>query len=111
MEISTALCWGFLALAILAEVTGTSFLKSVADSPSVIRGVGAALCYAASLAALTMALKRLEVGTAYAVWSGCGTMLIAVLGMVAFGESASWPKLLSLALVVSGVAGLQLSNR
>jgi small multidrug resistance pump len=82
----------------------------MAHTPGAILGVSAAVCYAASFTALTMALKRLEVSTAYAVWSGCGTTLISVLGMVAFGESASWPKLLSLALAVAGVVGLQLNS-
>ncbi|ACY99327.1 DMT family transporter [Thermomonospora curvata] len=63
-----------------------------------------------SFALLALALKSLEVGTAYAVWTGIGAVGTAVLGIVALGESASPLKIVSIALVLSGVVGLNLSG-
>lgn len=57
-----------------------------------------------------LALARLEVGVAYAVWSGLGTLLISAIGIVLFGESFHPFKLASLLLIVMGVVGLNMSG-
>jgi small multidrug resistance pump len=69
------------------------------------------VCYAASFALLSLALRGIDLSIAYAVWSGVGTALVAAIGVLWFGESAGAGKLLSLALIVVGVAGLHLSGR
>ncbi len=66
--------------------------------------------YLASLAALTMALKKLDVSMAYAVWAGLGTALIAVIGIFYFHESATFLKIISILLIIAGVVGLNLSG-
>ena len=60
-----------------------------------------------SLALLGLALKTLPLGTAYAVWTGIGTIGTAALGMTLFGESADGPRLLCIGLIVAGIAGLK----
>ena len=60
-----------------------------------------------SLALLGLALKTLPLGTAYAVWTGIGTIGTATLGMALFGESADAPRLLCIGLIVAGIAGLK----
>ena len=60
-----------------------------------------------SMAGLGYALRTIPVGTGYAVWVGLGAVLTAIIGMVALGESASLPRIVSLMLVVAGVAGLK----
>jgi quaternary ammonium compound-resistance protein SugE len=60
-----------------------------------------------SLALLGLALKTLPLGTAYAVWTGIGTIGTAALGMALFGESADAPRLLCIGLIVAGIAGLK----
>ena len=72
--------------------------------PSVVFGVS----LAASMAGLAYALRTIEVGTGYAVWVGIGAVLTAVVGMVALGESASLPRIVSLVLVVAGIVGLKI---
>jgi quaternary ammonium compound-resistance protein SugE len=72
--------------------------------PTTIFTVGLLL----SMAGLGYALRRLPVGTAYAVWVGIGMAGTAVAGMVLLNESASLPRLLSLLLVLAGVLGLKL---
>jgi len=72
--------------------------------------VGFATCALVSFTLLTIALKRLEVGPAYATWTGIGAAGTAVVGIAALGESASPLKIASLALVVTGVIGLSLAG-
>ena len=72
--------------------------------PSVVFGVS----LAASMAGLAYALRTIPVGTGYAVWVGIGAVLTAVIGMVALGESASLPRIVSLVLVVAGIVGLKI---
>jgi quaternary ammonium compound-resistance protein SugE len=64
----------------------------------------------ASFGLLTAALKQLEVGPAYAVWTGIGAAGAVVIGMIWLGEGISALKLVSIALVLAGVIGLQLSG-
>ena len=61
----------------------------------------------ASMAGLAYALRSIPVGTGYAVWVGIGAVLTAVVGMVALGESASLPRMISLLLVIAGIVGLK----
>ncbi|HXS65021.1 MAG TPA: multidrug efflux SMR transporter [Streptosporangiaceae bacterium] len=72
--------------------------------------VGFALCALVSFALLNVALERLEVGPAYATWTGIGAAGTAIVGIVVLGESASVLKVASIALVVIGVIGLSLAG-
>ncbi len=101
--------WVALVLAILSEVAATLSLKA-AGAGSAAASVLVVAGYLVSFALLAVVLRDIEVGTAYAVWAGAGTALIAAIGMLALGEAATTLKLASLALVVLGVAGLNLSG-
>jgi quaternary ammonium compound-resistance protein SugE len=72
--------------------------------------VGFAVCALISFGLLTIALKRLEVGTAYAVWTGLGAAGTAVVGMVWLGDAVSTVKLVSIGLILAGVVGLNLAG-
>jgi small multidrug resistance pump len=101
----------YLAAAIILEIGGTTSLK-LSDGLTRLGATGAVVvCYAASFALLSLALRGIDLSIAYAVWSGVGTAIVATIGIVWFGESAGVWKLLSLALIVLGVAGLHLSGR
>jgi quaternary ammonium compound-resistance protein SugE len=65
-------------------------------------------CMAASMALLGLALKNLPVGTAYAVWTGIGTVGTAILGIYLFGEPATALRLACIGLIVAGILGLKL---
>ncbi len=102
--------WALLALGIALEVAGTLCMK-VADGFNHPRA--AVLMYALygmSLTTLTFAFRRLEVGLAYAVWSGAGLLLIATAGILWFREPATFPRLLFMALVLTGLVGLHLTS-
>ena len=68
------------------------------------------MCALISFGLLTLALRKLEVGPAYAVWTGIGAAGTAIVGMALLGESVSVMKLASIALILAGVIGLNLSG-
>lgn len=74
--------------------------------PSVLIFVFYGLCFAF----LTFALKRLEVSVAYSVWAGLGTVLIALIGVIWFRESATLIKLVSIAFIIIGIIGINASQ-
>jgi small multidrug resistance pump len=95
-----------LSAAITAEVIATVSLKA-SDGfsrplPSAITVAG----YLISFWLLALVLKELSVGTTYAIWSAVGTAAVALIGIAAYGESASVLKIASLGLIVLGVIGL-----
>jgi small multidrug resistance pump len=101
----------YLAAAIVLEICGTTALK-LSDGFTRLGPSGVVvLCYAASFALLSLALRGIELSIAYAVWSGVGTAVVAAIGITWFGETAGTLKLLCLVLIVLGVAGLHLSER
>ena len=71
---------------------------------------GFAVCALTSFGLLTVALRELEVGPAYAVWTGIGAAGAAAAGMLFLGDAVSTVKLVSIALILSGVIGLNLSG-
>ena len=71
---------------------------------------GFAVCALVSFALLTIALRTLEVGAAYAVWTGIGAVGAATVGMIFLGDTVSLLKLVSIGLVLAGVIGLNLSG-
>ncbi|MBV9280665.1 MAG: multidrug efflux SMR transporter [Chloroflexi bacterium] len=100
----------YLALAIVLETIGTTGLK-LSDGfsrpwPSVV-AVGA---YLVSLGLLSLALKAVQIGPAYAIWSAVGTALIATIGIIWFREPLTALKLGSLLLIIVGVVALNLSG-
>jgi small multidrug resistance pump len=101
----------YLAAAIVLEICGTTSLKLSDGFTRVGPAVAVVLCYAASFALLSFALRAIQLSIAYALWSGVGTAIVAAIGIVWFGEPAGAWKLLSLALIVLGVVGLHLSGQ
>lgn len=100
----------FLVLAILAEVAGTTSMKLSQGFSKLFPSLGVVVFYGLSFTFLSFALKRLEVGVVYAVWSGVGTILIATIGILWFKEPVTAIKIGSLLLIILGVVGLNLSG-
>lgn len=100
-----------LLLAIGFEICGTTCMKLSEGFSKLIPSVLIFVFYAISFSIFTLALKRIDVSIAYAIWSGLGTALITVIGILWFKEPASALKLISLAFVIAGVLGLHLSDR
>lgn len=102
--------WFILLVAIVCEVIGTTCLKLSEGFTRMAPVIGVCLFYAASFIALGLTLKNIEVGIAYAVWSGVGTALIALIGIVFFHESLTAMKIGGIALVISGAVILNLAS-
>lgn len=97
--------WIFLAVAIISEVIGTSALKASEGFsrlwPSAIVVIG----YASAFYFLSLTLKTIPIGVAYAIWSGAGVALIA---WVLYGQALDLPAIIGISLIVAGVVVLNL---
>jgi small multidrug resistance pump len=102
--------WAYLVTAIVLEVCGTTCMKLSHGFTKLLPSVLLFAFYGLSFSAMTLAIKRIEVSVAYAIWSGLGTALIAAIGILWFKEVVSTLKLLSLLLIVLGIIGLNLSG-
>jgi quaternary ammonium compound-resistance protein SugE len=102
--------WILLVVAGLLEVVWSVGLKYTEGFTRLWPSVVTVAAMIVSITLLGIAMKELPVGTAYAVWVGIGAVGAAVMGIWLFGESASAPKLVSLALIVAGIVGLKLSG-
>lgn len=98
----------YLCLAVLFEVAGTTSMKLSDGFNNVLPSVLIFIFYTISFVFLTLTLKRMEVSVVYAIWSGLGTLVIAVIGMIYFHEPVTIIKILSLSLIIVGVFGLKL---
>ena len=105
-----ALCWTFMTLAILFEVSGTTCLKLSDGFTRLLPSCLTFFFYALSLVCLNFALKKIDVGVAYATWSALGTALIASIGILWFREPSTVLKIVCLGLIIVGVVGLYLSG-
>ncbi|AVJ27227.1 MAG: quaternary ammonium compound efflux SMR transporter SugE [Achromobacter sp.] len=102
--------WIILVLAGLFEIVWAVGLKYTHGFTRLWPSVGTVAGMLVSFWLLALAMKTLPLGTAYAVWVGIGTIGAFVAGIVLFGESASWLRIASVALIVLGLVGLKLSS-
>lgn len=102
--------WASLAIAIVFGVLGTISMKLSHGLQRVKPSIYLAVFYTVSFVALTFAIKYIELSVVYAVWSGVGTLLMAVIGMFYFNESVSFKKAIFLALIILGVIGIHLGD-
>ena len=102
--------WIILFCAIVFEVAGTLTLKFTEGMTRLWPTVLMFSFYLVSLFGLSTAVTKIPVGTAYAVWSGVGTLLVAVLGVLWLKEQVTVLRSVSMLLIVIGVAGLYLTG-
>jgi quaternary ammonium compound-resistance protein SugE len=101
------MAWIYLFVAGLLEVGWAIGLKYTEGFTRLWPTVGTVLSMIVSLGMLGLALKTLPVGTAYAIWTGVGTVGTAILGIVLFAESADAMRLGCIGLIVAGIVGLK----
>jgi small multidrug resistance pump len=102
--------WILLIVAIILEVAGTTSMKLSEGFTKIVPSILIAVFYGLSLAALAFTLKKIDVGVAYAVWSGLGTALIATVGILWFKEPLTAIKMISIGFIIIGVVGLNFSG-
>lgn len=104
------MAWVVLVTAGLFETAFAVLLKLSHGLTRLWPTVGFALSALVSFGLLTIALRDLEVGPAYAVWTGIGAVGAATIGMILLGDAVSVVKLVSIGLVLAGIVGLNLSG-
>lgn len=102
--------WIILFIAGLFEMAWALFLKQSDGLSRPLPTVIFLITLAISMALLAYALKTLPVGTAYAIWTGIGAAGTAIVGMIWLGESREVLKVVSLVLLIAGIAGLRLTS-
>ena len=102
--------WIYLTVAGFLEVAWALGMKKSEGFTKLWPSVFTLAAMILSFFLLAKALDKISIGTAYAVWTAIGAVGVAVWGMVFFGESSAWPRILCLGLVVAGILGLKLSS-
>jgi small multidrug resistance pump len=103
--------WLFLAIAIVSEVMATSALKASAGFTRPLPSLVVVLGYGVAFYFLSLTLKTVPVGVAYAIWSGAGVALIALVGWAFLGQRLDAPAILGLALIVAGVVVINVFSK
>jgi multidrug transporter EmrE-like cation transporter len=103
--------WLFLAIAVVGEVIATSALKSSDGFTRLTPTAVVILGYVVAFYCLSLALRSIPVGVAYAIWAGLGTVLVAFIAAVVHGQKLDAWALVGMALIVSGVAVLNLLSK
>lgn len=111
MQLGNTVAWLLLILAGLFEVAWVVGLKYTDGFTRLIPSLLTAVAVIVSMTLLGLAARSLPIGTAYAVWTGIGTVGAVLLGILLFGDSANALRLACIALVLIGVIGLKLVSR
>jgi len=102
--------WIYLIIAGLLEIAWAIGLKYTEGWTRIVPSILTAAGMIASFYFLSMALKTLPIGTAYAIWTGIGTVGAAILGIILFDEPRDFLRILCILLIVAGIAGLKLTS-
>jgi small multidrug resistance pump len=101
----------YLSLAIVAEVVGTSALNASQGFTRVRPGIIAIVAYGVSLYMLSLVLKTIPVGVAYAIWSGVGISLIVIIGAILFDQHPDIPAIIGIVMIMTGVVIINMFSR
>jgi small multidrug resistance pump len=104
------MAWVLLFAAIVLEVSGTTCMKMSAGFTKFIPSLLLFLFYVAAFTCLTFAVKTINISTAYAIWAGMGTALIAVIGFYYFKDPITPLKIGCIVLIIVGVVGLNVQT-
>lgn len=101
----------FLMLAVLAETIGTSALQASQQFTRLWPSVLVVLGYGCAFYFMALTLKVMPVGIVYAIWSGLGIVLIALIGFIVFGQRLDWPAVAGLSLILAGILVIHLFSK
>lgn len=100
-----------LFFAILSEVIATSSLKLSNGFTKPIPSVVVVIGYSASFYLLSLALKAMPVGVAYAIWSGVGLILTVIAGMIIWRETLDWARVVGIVLILAGIVFINVVSK
>ena len=98
----------YLAIAIIAEVIGTSALKASAQFSRLVPSLVVVAGYVCAFYFLTRVLNSIPLGLAYAIWSGLGIVLVAIVAALFYRQVPDWPAILGMAMIIGGVVVINL---
>lgn len=101
----------YLTIAILGEVIATSLLKATAEFTRFYPSVGVVIGYALAFFFLSLVLRTIPVGIAYAIWSGLGIVLVSIVGAVFYRQIPDLPAAIGIVLILVGVMVIQLFSK
>ncbi|SLN71839.1 DMT family transporter [Ruegeria meonggei] len=100
-----------LLLAVAAETIGTTALQASQQFSRFWPSVLVVISYGIAFYLLGLTLRFMPVGIVYAIWSGLGIFLIAIIGYIAFGQKLDWPAVLGLAMILGGILIIHLFSK
>ncbi|WP_234085992.1 multidrug efflux SMR transporter [Azonexus sp. R2A61] len=103
--------WLYLGVAIVSEVVATSALKAAEGFTRPLPSLVVAVGYGIAFYCLSVVLRTLPVGVTYAIWSGIGVALVALVGWLVYGQSLDLAAVLGLTLIVAGVIVLNVFSK
>ncbi len=103
--------WLILGIAIVSEVIATSALKASDGFTRLLPSVIVVVGYGIAFYCLALVLRTLPVGIVYAIWSGVGVALIALVGWLLYGQTLDLPAIVGIGLIVAGVAVLNIFSK
>ena len=104
----TTIAYGYLAIAIICEVIGTTFLVKSEQFTRLVPTVIMGVLYAISFYLLTQTIKTIPIGIAYALWGGIGIVLTALIGLVFFKQTLDTAAVVGIAMIVGGIVVMNL---
>lgn len=102
--------WLYLILTIVFEIISTTLLKAYNGFTKIVPTIGTFFGYILCSTFLSIALKKIDISVAYAIWSAAGIVILTIIGIFIFNENINTLKVVSIALIVIGVVGLNLSG-
>lgn len=93
----------YLAIAIVSEVVGTAALKASEEFTRLVPSLVVVVGYASAFYFLTLTLRTIPVGIAYALWAGVGIVLICIVSWVLYRQTLDWPAVIGIAMIAGGV--------
>jgi len=103
--------WIYLITAILAEVVATSSLKLSEGFTRLVPSIIVVVGYSISFYFLSLALKFIHLGMAYAIWCGVGVMLVTLVGWFFYKQSVDIPAIIGITLIFAGVLAINLFSK
>ncbi|HCP80624.1 MAG TPA: QacE family quaternary ammonium compound efflux SMR transporter [Octadecabacter sp.] len=100
-----------LFVAVILETIGTTALQASQQFTKLGPSVIVVIAYAAAFYLLALTLKSMPVGIMYAIWSGSGIVLIALIGWIVFRQTLDWPAILGMAMILVGIVVIQLFSK
>ena len=101
----------YLTVAIIAEVAATSALKASNEFTKLLPSLIVIIGYGASFYLLTLVLRTIPVGTTYALWSGAGIVLVAIVGVILYKQIPDIPAVIGMGLIVAGITTINIYSK